>query len=453
MIPSRRLIILAILLATPLLFGGVVDVVPDGLPGIGAIHVSGRTLADFALLLNVVLVIVAGVDVLVSGSPDEIEIEREISDVLSVGTPNPSRLVIRSKCRQSLFLTIHDDSGDHCGTDRLPQSILLAPWKEIIVSYTVTPLKRGAANLEAVHIRFPTILKLWTRHQVRPLQTPVRIYPDIRAVYRYELMASRNRLAEIGVRMTRMPGQGREFERLREYRYGDDIRRIDWKATARQRELVTREFNVERNQNIVLMVDCGRFMKNETGGISYLDRALNSAIMLSYIALGQGDNVSLLAFSNKIERFIRPVRGKAGIQTILRFTYDIQASSKAADYSLALEYLSRMQRKRALVILITFVTDQVQLNIIGESLQLKSLPYLPMCVLLQDVGLREMADRVPETDLDAFHTAAAAQMLTGQAHQVAKMRENGVLMVDTPPDLLTERLINEYLMIKMRNLM
>ncbi len=201
------------------------------------------------------------------------------------------------------------------------------------------------------------------------------------------------------------------------------------------------------------MVDCGRFMRNETDGISYLDRALNSAIMLSYIALGQGDNVSLMAFSNRIERFIRPVRGKPGIQAILRSTYDIQASTKTADYSLALEYLSKVQRKRALVILITFVTDELQLSVIGESLQLRSLPYLPMCVLLQDVGLRQLADTVPDSDVEAFHAAAAAQILTGQAQRVASMRENGVLMVETPPDLLTERLINEYLTIKMRNLM
>ena len=112
-----------------------------------------------------------------------------------------------------------------------------------------------------------------------------------------------------------------------------------------------------------------------------------------------------------------------------------------------------MQRKRALVILITFVTDEVQLKIIGESLQLRSIPYLPMCVLLQDVGLRAMADEVPFSDLDAFHASAAAQILTGQSQQVARMREAGVMMVETSPDLLTERLINEYLTIKMRNLM
>ncbi len=438
MIPSRRLIIIALLLALPLMFGGL-----------------RRDIADIALLLNVVLVVVAGVDLLISGSTSEIEVEREVSDVLSVGTPNPAKLLLRNRSRLPRQVVVFDDPGPLCETDpdRMPQLVELPPWKQATVSYSVIPLRRGASELPAVHLRFPTRLKLWTRHEIRALKMPVRIYPDIRAVYRYELMASRNRLAEIGVRMLRMPGQGREFERLREYRYGDEIRQIDWKATSRQRELISREFNVERNQNLVLMIDCGRFMRNETGGISYLDRALNSAIMLSYIALGQGDNVSLMAFSNRIERFIRPVRGKPGIQTILRSTYDIQASTKTADYSLALEYLAMVQRKRALVILITFVTDELQLRVIGESLKLRSLPYLPMCVLLQDVGLRSMADRVPVDDIDAFHTSAAAHILTGQAQQVAALRENGVMMVDTPPDLLTERLISEYLTVKMRNLM
>ena len=198
---------------------------------------------------------------------------------------------------------------------------------------------------------------------------------------------------------------------------------------------------------------CGRFMRNESEGISYLDLALNSAIMLSYIALGQGDNVSLLAFSSRIERFVRPVRGKPGIQQILRSTYDIQASSGVSDYSLALEYLTTVQRKRALVVLITFVTDELQMKVIGDSLRLRSLPYLPLCVLLQDDGLQAMAGRIPGTDLEACHTAAAAQILSGQTHQAAVLRESGVMLIETSPKKLTERLINEYLSIKARNLM
>ena len=436
MIPTRRLVLLAAFLAMPLLLAGI-----------------NRSAADAALLLNLVLVAVACVDLLISPGPNEVEIRREVSEVLSVGAANPASLIVRNRALATLTLTLHDDPGPLCEVDRLPQTLCIASGKEASISYTVKPSRRGASEMPAVHLKFPTRLGLWTRQQIRELKTRIRIYPDIRAVYRYELMARQNRLSEIGVRLMRMPGQGREFERLREFRYGDEIRQIDWKATARQRELICREFNVERNQNIVIMVDCGRFMRNETDGISYLDRALNSAIMLSYIALGQGDNVSLLAFSSRIERFIRPVRGKPGIQSILRSTYDIQSSPNASDYSMALEYLTTVQRKRALVVLITFVTDELQLRVIGNSLKLRSLPYLPLCVLLQDVGLRAMADRVPETDLDAYHTAAAAHILTGQSHEAASLREAGIMLIDTPPDLLTERLINEYLSIKTRNLM
>ncbi len=436
MIPTRRLVVIAAVLAMPLMLAGL-----------------NRSAADTALLLNLVLVAVACVDLLISPGPSDVEIRREISEVLSVGASNPATLILRNRSQGALTLTVHDDPGPLCEVDRLPQTITVGSGKEGTVHYVVKPHHRGASEMPAVHLRFPTRLGLWMRQQVRTLKTAVRIYPDIRAVYRYELMARQNRLSEIGVRMVRMPGQGREFERLREFRYGDEIRQIDWKATARQRQLISREFNVERNQNIVIMVDCGRFMRTETAGISYLDRALNSAIMLSYIALGQGDNVSLLAFSNKIERFIRPVRGKPGIQGILRSTYDIQASHNVSDYSMALEYLTTVQRKRALIVLITFVTDELQLRVIGESLKLRSLPYLPLCVLLQDVGLRVMADRIPDTDLDAYHTAAAAQVLTGQFHEAASLREAGIMLIDTPPELLTERLINEYLSIKARNLM
>lgn len=435
MIPSRRLIILMAILTLPLMLAGV-----------------NRSIADAALLANLAIVLAAIVDLLISPSPRDLEVTRDISEVLSVGTENPATISLHNTASFPLQVTLHDDPGPLCTVDRLPQNVTVQPWKRVTVSYTVRPFRRGPSVMPGIHLRFPTRLGLWTRHQVRALETRIRIYPDIRAVARYELLARQNRLSEIGVRTRRMPGQGREFERLREFRYGDEVRQIDWKATARQQTLISREFNVERNQNLVVMIDCGRFMRNETDGVSYLDRAINSAIMLSYIALGQGDNVSVLAFSSRIERYIRPVRGKPGVQDLLRSTYDLQASRDASDYSLALEYLTTVQRNRALVILITFVTDELQLRVIGESLRLKSLPYLSVCVLLQDVGLLKLAEQIPETDLDAFHTAAAAQILAGQSREVSSLRDAGVMMIEIPPDLLTEKLINEYLNIKMRNL-
>ncbi len=435
MIPTRRLILLFALLVIPLLLG-----------------IWQPDIADIALLCNLLIVAIALTDLFISPSPNQIDVERTISEVLSVAAYNPARLSLNNRSNTKIALTVNSEPGPMCEVDRLPQQVVLEPWKEKKIRYRVRPLRRGASELQGVYLRFPTRFGLWQRHQLRPLVTAIKIYPDIRAVAQYELLAKQNRLSELGLRMQHMPGQGREFERLREYRYGDETRKIDWKATARKRQLISREFNVERNQNLVVMVDCGRFMRNQTDGVSYLDRALNSAIMLSYIALGQGDNVSLLLFSNKIERFVRPVRGKPGVQSLLRSTYDVQCSDKIADYSYALQYLTKVQRNRALVMLITFVTDEMQLKLIGDHLQLKSLPYLPLCVLLQDVGLRKMADQVPTTDLEAFHSASAANLLTGRTKKIAMMRESGISIVETQPDQLTERVINEYLRIKMRSL-
>ncbi len=249
MIPSRRLIILATILAIPLLLSG-----------------ANQALADIALLINLLLAGVAFVDLMISPGPSSIEIHREVSEVLSVGASNPAKLMVQNRGTLPLNVTLHDDPGELCDIDRLPQTVRVEPGKEAEVVYAIRPRRRGASEMPAVHLRFPTRLGLWFRQQVRPLKTPIRIYPDIRAVYRYELMARQNRLSEIGVRMVRMPGQGREFERLREFRYGDEIRQIDWKATARQRQLISREFNVERNQNIVIMVDCGRLCETKLTG-------------------------------------------------------------------------------------------------------------------------------------------------------------------------------------------
>src|SRR5262249_48641562 len=157
-------------------------------------------------------------------------------------------------------------------------------------------------------------------------------------------------------------GRGNEFDRLREYRREDEYRHIDWKATARQRQLISREYVVERNQNILLLLDCGRSMHNQLDGISHLDRALNAAIVLSYVALRQGDNVGFMACSNRVERWVRPMRGSGAIQSLIRHVYDLEPRYAATDYGLMVEELLRRHRKRSLVVLLTHALDELHLQ-------------------------------------------------------------------------------------------
>ncbi len=436
MTPRPRLLLLAAL-ALPMLIAGV----------------WAPPLRQVSILFNGLLVIVAAADRLGSPSLNRLQIVRGVSEVLSVGARNPVELHIRNMAAGQIEVEVLDEPPPNGTTTGLPQSLSLKPGQERTARYHFEPYQRGRAGFPAVYLRSVSRLGLWTLIERRELPTPVRILPDIRAVYRYELMARRNRLEELGLKLHRLRGQGNDFERLRDYRREDDPRQIDWKATARHQRLISREFNVERNQNVLVAVDCGRSMLNESDNVSYLDRALNASIMLSYIALGQGDNVGFLAFSSRIERSVKPVRGKPAIQTVLQHSFDLDARREASDYVLAVEQLTRRYRKRSLVILLTHVIDEQHLEAICEPLQAVRSPHLFLCVFLRDLGLTKLATRQPETDLDAFQTAAAAELLTAIERKTATLREHGILTLSSLPDRLTADVINGYLDVKARHLM
>lgn len=335
----------------------------------------------------------------------------------------------------------------------MPLVLDLPPWKEREGEYDVVPRRRGANRFAAVHVRYRSVLGLWTRMEQRPLETAVRIYPDVRAVSRFDLMAVRNRLDDIGLTFRRLRGRGGEFERLREYRREDEPRSIDWKATAKYDQLISREFTVERNQNVFILLDGGRSMRNESDGISHFDRALNAAIILSYVALGQGDNVGLMAFSNRIERWVTPVRGKAGIRSIVRQMFDLEPRLEASDYALACEEVVRRQRKRALVILISHTLDEQHLVTLSTYVRTLTASHLLLCVLLRDVSLSALANSMPDADLEAFHVAAAAELISSQARRLAILRDAGVLVLETLPGELSTGLINRYVDLKARHLL
>ena len=332
--------------------------------------VVGAWLPDLVLVglsLNLALVLLAAIDLLLTPSMRAVDVERQVSSVLSVGASNPVQLLLVNRSNRSLAIDLADEAPEPGASEGQPFRIEVQPWHQATLVYHFEPHQRGPNRFAAVHLRFASALGLWTIVQRRPLETAVRIHPDIRAVYQYELMARKNRLAEIGVMTARQRGLGGEFDRLRDYRRDDEPRHIDWKATARCQKLISREYDVNRNQNIAILLDCGRSMRNEFRGVSHLDRALNAAVMLSYIALGQGDNVALTAFSSRIERYVRPVRSKSSIQAVIQQTYDLQASSDAADYSLVVEHLARYQRKRSLVVLLTHTIDEQHTATIGPQ--------------------------------------------------------------------------------------
>ncbi len=410
-------------------------------------------LTFIALSANFLVTLAAIYDLYRSVPPELIDTHREVSEVLSVGAANPVVLRFLNRSSTPLRIEATDEPPRPSRVEGLPFEAELVPQREVEAVYHLYPGKRGPNRFSFVHFRYESPYRLWMRSVERPLVDEVRIYPDIRTVRRFDLLARRNRLSEMGLKLWRLKGREGEFERLREYRREDEMRQIDWRATAKHQKLISREFTTERNQNIVILLDCGRSMFNETDGISHLDRALNASIILSYIALGQGDNVSFVAFSNRIERHAGPVRGRAAIQSLIRQTYDLEPRLEASDYGVACEDLLRLQKKRALVLLLTYALDEQHLDAIGRYLRSVTSSHLFLCVLVRDLPLVELAERVPVTDLEAYEVAAATEMLSAQERRLAALRASGIHATEVMPNELAASIINHYLDVKARHLL
>ncbi|MFI4851184.1 MAG: DUF58 domain-containing protein [Gimesia chilikensis] len=393
------------------------------------------------------------VDLVVTPSLLAIEVNRDVNEVLSVGTPNNVKLWFTNRGSVPLKIHVHDEPPMPCHYTDLPFDIELFPNKHQYSIYHVEPHHRGKNRFRRVFLQMKSRLGLWTLYDERDIHQVVRIYPDIKAVHGVELMARRNRLAETGIKMSRLRGRGTEFDRLREYRRGDEFRSIDWKATSRHQELISREYVVEKNQNIIFLLDCGRSMCNADEGVTHFDRALNAAILLSYVALRQGDTVSLMACSNKVERWVPPVRGAGSIQKLIRQVYDLDPVYEASDYRLMSEQLQLRYRKRSLVVVLTHALDEVHLSHLSDALRMMRWPHLVLSAFLRNVPLQERMNAIPETDREAFQIAAAADIVATQTTQIAALQKSGLLILDTLPENLSVNLISRYLDIKARQLL
>jgi uncharacterized protein (DUF58 family) len=447
MTPRWPLVALFALAGLPLALPALLEVFTD-------LPVSTlRIMEGAGLGLNLLVFAAAVLDAAVSPKLSRVQIEREAADAMSVGARNAVRIWLTNRNARAITVEFHDDVPQPAQTDELPFTTHLAPHKARYHVYRFVPLHRGASAFGDVYLRSKSRFALWNLHEQRSLRKPVRVYPDIQAVRGIELLARKNRIAEAGVKLSRLRGRGNEFDRLREYRREDEMRHVDWKATARHQSLITREYVVERNQNILLVLDCGRSMRNEAAGITHLDRALNAAIVLSYVALRQGDNVGLLAFSNRTERWVRPVRGAAAVQSIIRSVYDLSPRFDAADYELMTEELRLRFRKRALVVLLTHALDELHLGAISRALYNLRSSHLMLAAFLRNVPLVERVECLPRTDVEAFQIAAAAELVHAQSLKIRELEHAGLLVLDTLPEQLSTNLVSRYLDIKARNLL
>jgi uncharacterized protein (DUF58 family) len=270
------------------------------------------------------------------------------------------------------------------------------------------------------------------------------VYPDFARLYGGQLLAVDNWLSQIGVRLRQRRGLGMEFNQLREFREGDSLRQMDWKATARHRTPIAREYQEERDQQIIFMLDCGRRMRSQDGDLSHFDHALNALLLLGYVALRQGDAVGLSTFASEHNRHLAPVRGQSQLNLLLNSVYDLHSSQRPADYSAAVRQLLARQKRRALVVLMTNLRDEDDEELLAAVKQLER-QHRVLVVSLREEVLDTIRQAPVETFDEALTYCGTIDFLNARAELQERLSAHGIAVLDSRPADLGAELVSRYL--------
>jgi uncharacterized protein (DUF58 family) len=418
--------------------------------------------------IDVLLILLATFDAWMTVGRSHFSATRTLMGTGSQGKKYDVKLRLSNASKKSFLLTARDDTPP--GFTATPEefSTTVSGVSNTQFKYSYVCNKRGRADFECVYLRVNSPLGLWHGHYQIPVKSQVNIYPDIQQITEYDLLARTNRLSLLGMRRSRKIGQDNEFERLRDYTQDDNFRHIDWRSTARRQKLTVRDFQANQSQQIIFMLDCGRMMTGthvspDGEEVSMIDHSINAMLMLSYVALRQGDSVGLITFSNRVHNFTPAKSGVKHINRLLHATFDQDATHVESRYDEAFLYLRKNCPKRSLVVMISNVLDDINAMQIKQYMSVLTGRHLPLAVLLRDQAifsaLEEYERGVEHGDLAAgggtsiYQAAAAAGVLNWRHQVIQDLKHQRVLTMDVFPDQLTAELVNQYLNIKARHLL
>lgn len=334
----------------------------------------------------------------------------------------------------------------------MPVELELRGGRIVQFEYLVKPSRRGEIAFEPAEVRVRSrlgLLELLDRIGEREQR---RVFPDFAQIARYAWLAGDRRLAEMGIKTFQQRGEGTDFKQLSEYRIGDALRHIDWKATLKHEKPIVRQFQNERDQYVILLIDCGRRMRADDrtteGGAAHFDQVLNASMLLTYVALRQGDAVGALTFGVPPgeERWVPPRKGGATLNSLMSELYSVQPSASHSDYLAAAQDLLRRHHKRSLVILVTNFRDE-DAGELGQALKLLRTRHLVLTASLREQVVRELMSQGAHGER-AIDVAAAHLYEQARRDAFNRVAARDALMLDAEPQRLGVELVNRYQAVK-----
>jgi uncharacterized protein (DUF58 family) len=374
------------------------------------------------------------------------------NETMPLGVKSKISLKFINESKHNLDFEVFDFYPGVHSQEGLPAKVKLETDQQATLEYQITPEKRGPFDFEQAQVKVYSPLGFWSRYHRCGEKTSIRVYPNYAEVVKFGLLTVEQKLSQMGIHKRRQRGDGTNFQQLREYRLGDRLNRIDWRATSRMGKLISREYQVEKDQQVVLMLDCGRKMRSVDGDLSHFDQSLNAMLLLSYVALRQGDSVSLVTFGGQ-DRFLPPSKSPNTVNQILNSLYDLEATKAPSDYLMAAQKLKVMVKKRALVIILTNVRNEDNFEL-QQAVKLLSQKHLVLIASLHEKCLDEVLDADVNSLSDALDYAAVAEYRLSHKKIIDQIKSsNNSIFLDTSPENLPAYLVNEYLAIKSRSLL
>jgi uncharacterized protein (DUF58 family) len=388
-----------------------------------------------------------------AGVIGDLHVARHLPSRFQIGIENEVSISLESRLARRVAFSVKDDYPSQLelrGQRPLTLDSGLMPAR---ASYKLFATTRGDYRFGDLWIRWSSPLGLITRQARVPAAENIKVYPNLKEAKRHELLARRNRDLLAGLRRTPARGQGREFESLRDYVQGDEMRHIAWTATARRGRMITRQYQVERNQSIVVLLDAGRLMTSRLGQLTKLDHAINATLSMAYVALRGEDNIGLVIFARQVESYLPPKRGHGQMQAFFEALYNVRAQMIEPSYSRAFQYFSRECKRRSLVIILTDLVDRdASAELLGNTTALMP-RHLPLIVTIGDNDLRSLVAEVPKNVTEVYRQSVAEELLQQREEALARITDAGGLALDVPAGQLSFHLVNKYLEVKERGLL
>ena len=399
-----------------------------------------------------VLVLVAvATDGLLAFPPRRLKLDVAVPQSLYIGERGVVGVTIaRSRYRGAARFEVLADLAGALDPAELVTAELV-PGAEARISLPIVPRRRGRVTIERLWVRWQGPLGLMQLVRVHPVARTLDVLPNVRGVKSAAIQFFTDE-AIFGIKVQQQRGEGTEFEALREHAAGHDSRHIDWKHSARHRKLLSKEFQTERNHQVILAFDTGYLMREPIDGIPRLDHVINAALLLAWISLHGGDLVGTFAFDAALRHYLTPVRGINNFARIQQAAAELEYRTDETNFTLGLAELGARLKRRALVILFTEFVDTVTAELLVESMQRVAARHVVVFVTLRDSLMQRVVDAPPSRFERVAEAVIAHDLLRERSIVFERLERLGVHCLDVPSRGLSVALINRYLMVKQRGL-